>query len=428
LYYPYGAAVDAAGNLYIADLYNERVRKVATNGIITTVAGNGSASYSGDGGAATSAGLDWPLGIAVDAFGNLYIADEFNERIRKVGTNGIISTVAGNGTPRFSGDGGAATNASLLSPSSVALDASGNLYIDDYGHERIRKVDTNGLITTVAGNGGQGYSGDGGAATNASLDYPNGVAVDAFGNLYIDDFSNQRIRKVDTNGIITTVAGNGNYGYTGDGGAATNASLWAPRGVAVDSLGNLYIADMENNRIRKVDTNGIITTMAGNGSPTYAGDSGAATSASLYVPGGVAVDASGNLYIADTGNQRIREVAVAGYPTFTITNAGAVNAGNYTVVIMNPYGSVTSAVAALAVTIPNTPPQIVTSDLCFGFVTNQFGFHLSGAFGQTIVVDGSADLVNWTPLCTNTVGAGAVYFCDPGWTNFGWRFYRARLQ
>jgi sugar lactone lactonase YvrE len=423
-----GVALDAVGELFIADTSNDRIRKVDTNGVITTVAGNGTNGYSGDGGPAINAMVNLPIGANLDAFGNLYIADTYNVRIRKVDTNGVITTVAGNGTATFAGDGGAATNASLNRPTGVGLDASGNLYIADCWNGRVRKVDTNGIVTTVAGTGTGTYAGDGGAATNASLNGPSGVAFDASGNLYIADFWNNRIRKVDTNGIITTIAGNGvgnllSDEFSGDGGAATNAQLGGPYSVAVDAFGDVYIADSNNDRIRKVDTNGIITTVAGGGA---GGDGGAATNAIIYSPYGVALDAAGNLYIADYGHNRIREVLLyASYPTLTLSSVSASNAGSYTVVVTSPYCSVTSAVAALNVAM--APPQIIACDASFGFVTNQFGFNLSGPSGQTIVVDGSADLVNWTPLCTNTVGSGPLYFFDPCWTNFGWRFYRARL-
>jgi sugar lactone lactonase YvrE len=364
LEYPFGVAADASGNLFIADTYNSVIRKVNINGIITTVAGNGTAAFAGDGGPATNASLAYPYGVAVDASGNLFIADTGNNRIRKVDTNGIITTVAGNGNEGYSGDGGAATSASLDYPSGVAADASGNLFIADTYNSRIRKVDAYGIITTVAGGGvcpmalGAGcYSaedGDGGAATNALLSSPQDVAMDASGNLFIADSGNNRIRKVDTNGIITTVAGNGESCYYGDGGPATNASLNDPSGVAMDASSNLFIADSGSsrggggNRIRKVDTNGIITTVAGNGTATFAGDGGAATNASLDYPSGVAVNASGNLFIADSNNERIREVALfASYPTLTLCNVTSNNAGNYTVIITSPYGSVTSSVATL---------------------------------------------------------------------------------
>jgi len=373
LYYPSGVAVDASGNLFIADQDNQRIRKVDADGIITTVAGSGfsgfQGSFSGDGGAATIARLNDPAGVAVDASGSLFIADSGNNRIRKVDVNGIIATVAGNGSSGYSGDGGAATDASLNAPSSVVVDASANLFIADSGNNRIRKVDVNGIIATVAGTGSSGWSGDSGAATNASLNDPSAVALDASGNLFLVDYGNNRIRKVDVNGIITTVAGNGSSGYSGDGEAATNASLEVPSGVAVDASGNLFIADQHNQRIRKVDVNGIITTVAGNPRfsygyygglswlGAYSGDGGAATNAGLNLPSGVAVDASGNLFIADSGNNRIREVPFGGHPTLTLSDVSAASGGEYQVIITSPYGSVTSAVATL--TVLAAPPFIV---------------------------------------------------------------------
>ena len=316
LSYLSGLAVDAAGNLYLAEYANNRIRKVATNGIITTIAGNGAGGYSGDGGPAMSAQLLYPLGAAVDSAGNLYIADWGNGRIRKVTTGGIITTIAGNGSWGYSGDGGPTASAQLLFPSSVTVDAKGNWYISDFGNYRIRKVATNGIITTVAGNGSQGYSGDGGPATSAQIS-SNGVAVDAAGNLYLDDYDHFRIRKVAANGIVTTVAGNGSHGYSGDGGLATSAQLYFPSGVAVDAAGNLYIAD--DTHIRKVAANGIITTVAGNGDEGYSGDGGPATSAQISVRA-VAADAAGNLYLADWGNNRIRKVVANGIITTVAGN------------------------------------------------------------------------------------------------------------
>ncbi|MGA2177941.1 MAG: immunoglobulin domain-containing protein, partial [Verrucomicrobiota bacterium] len=359
LNYPNHVAVDASGNLFIADGYNMRIREVGTNGIISTVAGNGTQGYSGDGGPAINAELSFPLGVAVDAFGNLFIADEGNSVIREVGTNGIISTVAGNRTQGYSGDGGPATNAELSYPVGVAMDASGNLFIADSGNWVIRKVGTNGIITTVAGNGTWGYSGDGGPATNAELRYPFGVAVDASGNLFIAAYGNNRIRMVGTDGIITTVAGNGGQGYSGDGGPATDAELAGPYDVAVDVSGNLFIGDFGNDRIREVENNGTITTVAGDGTDGYSGDGGAATNAELTWPLGVAVDASGNLFIADEYNQRIREVVFEG-PTLVLHNVSAANAGVYDVVVSSPYGSVASSVVTLVVLLPpaiGTAPQ-----------------------------------------------------------------------
>jgi len=304
LIFPGGVAVDAAGNLYIADTGNQRVRKVS-NGVITTVAGNGTCCYNGDNVQATNAPLSAPEGVAVDAAGNLYVADTGDWRIRKV-SNGVISTVAGNGTPGYAGDNGLAANAELDGPYGVAVDSIGNLYIADTANSRIRKV-SGGVITTVAGNGTCCFSGDNGPATSAQLGYPGGVAVDTAGNLYIADRDNNRIRKV-SNGVMTTVAGSGAFGFSGDNGPATAAQLHWPEGVAVDSLGNLYIADTISYRVRKV-SNGVITTVAGNGIQGHSGDNGPATSAQLYYPSGVAVDSAGNLYIADYNNSRIRKVS-----------------------------------------------------------------------------------------------------------------------
>ncbi len=312
LYYPQGVAVDSSGNIFIADYYNHRIRKVNTSGTITTVAGNGTAGYSGDNGPAATAGLNTPGGVAVDSAGNLYIADTRNHRIRKVNTSGTITTVAGNGTPAYSGDNGPATSASLYYPFGVAVDSSGEIYIADEFNHRIRRVNPSGTIITVAGNGTATYSGDNGPATSASLYYPIGVTVDSSGNIYIADQYNNRIRKVNASGTITTVAGNGAGGYSGDNGPATSARLTYPEGVAVDSTGDLYIADSGNHRIRKV-TSGTITTVAGNGTPAYSGDNGPATSASLYFPLGVTVDLSGNIFIADYYNSRVRMVTSSIY-------------------------------------------------------------------------------------------------------------------
>jgi sugar lactone lactonase YvrE len=306
----YGVAVDATGAVYASDQNNCLVVKILPSGILRVVAGNGICGYSGDGGPATGASLKVPSGVAVDAAGNLYIADRDNHRVRRVTAAGTITTAAGNGVYGFSGDGGLATSASLGYPTGVALDAAGNLYIADTDNHRIRMVSPSGIMGTVAG-GGSSWPGDGGPATSASLSVA-GVAVDSAGNLYIADYANCRIRKVTPSGTITTVAGNGSWGFSGDGGPATNGSLSGPAGLAVDAAGNLYVADTNNNRMRKVTPSGIISTVAGNGIQGFSGDGGPATSASLYQPVGVAVDATGNLYIADWINCRIRKVSTAG--------------------------------------------------------------------------------------------------------------------
>jgi trimeric autotransporter adhesin len=311
--YPRGVAVDTSGNIFFADNYNHRIRLVTKiTGIIATVAGDDASGYSGDGGLATSATLNYPYGVAVDASGNIYIADSRSHCVRMVTkSTGIIATVAGDGTYGYSGDGGLATSATLNYPHGVAVDTSGNIYIADSWSHCIRLVTkSTGIITTVAGDKASGYSGDGGLATSATLNYPHGVAVDTSGNICIADTYNNRIRLVTkSTGIITTVAGNGTHGYSGDRGLATSATLNYPYGVAVDTSGNIYIADSWNNRIRLVTKNtGIITTVAGNGTRRYSGDGGLATSAILNYPHGVAVDTSGNIYIADSGNNRIRLV------------------------------------------------------------------------------------------------------------------------
>jgi sugar lactone lactonase YvrE len=251
--------LDGNGNLYIADSGSNSIRMVTPGGIITTVAGRGSGCAGqtdsvGDGCPATSAQLNGAEGIAVDGSGNLYIADRNNSRIRIVTPDRIITTVAGNGTAGYSGDGGAATGAEVNGPYGVAVDGSGNLYISDQNNQYIRKVDTSGIITTIAGNGTASYNGDNIAATSAAVNYPYDLAVDGAGNLYIADYENNRIRRVAPDGIITTVAGTGIYGYDGDNIPATSAELNSPAGVAVDGAGHLYIADEANDRIRKVGT------------------------------------------------------------------------------------------------------------------------------------------------------------------------------
>ncbi len=312
LAYPIDVAVDKAGNLYIAEQDGYRVRKVDTAGRISTVAGTGTAGFPGDGGLATQAGLDHPYGVAVDAVGDVYITDGDHNRVRKVDTAGRISTVAGTGTAGFSGDGGLATQAGLIYPTGVAVDAAGNLYIADNGNNRVRKVDTAGRISTVAGTGTARFSGDGGLATQTGLHSPYGVAVDAVGDVYIADRDNHRVRKVDTAGRISTVAGTGTAGFSGDGGLATQAGLDHPYGVAVDAVGDVYITDSYNNRVRKVDTAGRISTVAGTGTAGFSGDGGLATQAGLDHPYGVAVDAFGDVYITDSYNDRVRKVDTAG--------------------------------------------------------------------------------------------------------------------
>ncbi|MFK0174102.1 RICIN domain-containing protein [Streptomyces sp. NPDC090306] len=314
---PYGLALDSTGTVYISDHNNHQVRTVTTDGRIRTVAGTGTAGYRGDQGPANSARLDSPREVAVDSAGTLYIADTDNHRIRKVTADGQISTVAGTGTAGFSGDNGPATAAQLNCPYGVAVDSTGNLYIADTDNHRVRQVAPDGQVRTIAGTGTPGYSGDGGPAAAARLNGPYGVAVDGRGQLYITDAENHRVRKVAGDGTISTVAGTGTDGYSGDGGPAASARLDFPLGVAADTIGTLYISDHNNHRIRRVAGDGTISTVAGTGTDGFSGDGGPATSAQLNYPFGLAVDCVGALYIADYVNNRVRKVAaeaMAGLP------------------------------------------------------------------------------------------------------------------
>ncbi len=311
LYYPDDVSVDRFGNVFIADRNNHRIRKVDTNGIITTVAGTGSSGYNGDDIPAIEAKLNHPDDVVVDQLGNIFIADTDNNRIRKVDTKGIITTVAGNGTKGDGGDGGLAIDAELGEPYEVAVDEVGNIFIVNViGHynDSVRKVDTNGIITTVAGGGSSTQ--DNIPAVQAKI-RASGIIVDQAGNFLIADSRHDCVRKIDSSGIINTIAGNGSSGYDGDGGPALEARLNKPTDVALDQAGNLFICDQFNNRIRKVDPNGIITTVAGNGSADSEGDGGSALEASLYKPHEVAVDQLGNIFIAEYEHHRVRKVEFA---------------------------------------------------------------------------------------------------------------------
>jgi sugar lactone lactonase YvrE len=313
---PLAAVMDAAGNLYVADTGSHRVLKLsAETGHTSFVAGIGVPGYGGDGGPATAALLNSPSGLALDGAGGLYIADQNNHRVRRVDPAGRIATVAGTGNAYFSGDGGPATAANLWLPESVAVDGSGALFIADYFNARVRRVDPRtGMIATVAGNGTVPHNGEDLPATRAGLD-PHGIALDAMGNLYVADRANERVRRVDAaSGTIRTVAGMGTAGFAGDGGPARAARLNAPMGVILDAMGNRYIADSGNHRVRRVSRDGVIITVAGNGEPFFSGDGSTATAVSLWNPSGLGLDPLGNLLIADTWNDRIRLVGTVAVP------------------------------------------------------------------------------------------------------------------
>jgi len=291
--FPAGIAVDAAGNVYVSDTGNQRIRKITPDGVIRTIAGNGDQGFGGDGGVATDAQFNSPYGVAVDSAGNVFVADYGNARVRKISPDGLISTFAGNGTYGFSGDGGPATAAALSGPTGVAVDTAGNLFITDYDASRVRKVTPDGTIQTVAGNGTYGFNGNSGLATSLRLAAPWGIALDAFGNFYFADSDNARVCKVTPDGQLSTVASGG--------------VLNLGPGVAVDASGNLYVTDWSS-VLRKVISNGAINSFAGTGKYGFSGDGGPAVSANISNVLDVALDAAGNVYFVDSSNNRIRKV------------------------------------------------------------------------------------------------------------------------
>ena len=425
---PQGLAIDGAGNIYIADQLNNCIRKVNTSGIISTIAGNGVAGFSGDGGAATTATIASPQGVKVDGAGNVYFSDQGNERVRKVSTAGIITTIAGNGTGGYSGDGGAATAATIQSPHGVAVDGAGNVYFADEGNGRIRKISTSGIISTIAGTGSSGYTGDGGAATAAAVGLPYFLAFDGTGNLYFSDLANSVVRKINSVGTISTIAGTGTAGYSGDGIPATAADLNWPVGITFDATGCIYIGDFYNNRVRKINTLSFISTYAGNGTATYGGDGGAATAAMLKQPSGVVTDGAGNLYIADEGNFRVRMVTPLSTPVFdngspqslvvcensvanainsllTVTDPGVGLTETYSVVAAPAHGVITAGGTAASGT--SVAPSGWAYTPATGYVgTDTFKMQVSNganAAGTTVYVT-----VNPLPVAGAITGTSAV--------------------
>jgi len=363
---------------------------------ISTFAGTGAAAFGGDGGAATAAQLRTPVCIKLDASGNMFIADKVNNRIRKIDATGIITTIAGTGVAAYGGDGGAATAAWLSQPTGIAVYGT-NIYISDNGNRRIRKVNGSGNIVATAGNGTSGYSGDGGPATAAAIGTPNGINTDAFGNIYFADDANHVVRKIDgSTGIITTVAGYGSIGYSGDGGAATAAQLHTPRDIFVDATGNLYIADQGNHRVRKVTVAGIISTVAGTGIPGSSGDGGAATAATLRYPTAVWLDADGNLIICDAGNYKLRKVTssgtistIAGTGTFGYSGDG----GPATAAELSALGAVVNSSGVMFIADGSnnvvrkiTPPPVIitgTGVVCQGGTTTLTGSVTGGTWSSS---------------------------------------------
>ena len=505
-----GVATDGHGNIYITDSANCRIRLVTPRHIITTIAGTGICGYSGDGGAATAAKLNYPEGVLIDAGGNILFADLNNNRIRKITPAGIITTIAGNGTRGYSGNGGPARKASLNNPTDVFLDPAGNLYIADSSNFVIRKVDPAGIIQTVAGNHTQGFSGDGGPATSAQISSPFGVVADAHGNFYIADSNNLRIRKVDTAGTMTTYAGDGQFGNGGNGGPATSASIGQTQGlllsnsklyistgsniwavglttqniqivagnangnsgfsgdgqlavsttldfvrgmtmtkggallfadasngrvrkiasnqivstvaggyigdggnalaatvnlsclcsnIGFDQVGNLYISDASNQRVRKVTPSGTITTVAGTGLTGYSGDGGPATAATLNFPEGVAVDSSGNIYIADSNNLAIRKVDSTGTISTFASNVGA-------------QGLAVDAAGNLYAAAPFTGDEILKYTPA-GSVTTVAGVLFNFGYNGDGIPATQADLFFPTGVAVDA--AGNIYIAD--WLN-----------
>jgi len=354
---PYGVISDNSNNIYIVDINNHRIRRVDYfTGVITTYAGNGTAGNGGDGGLASSAQLNQPNAIIFDLSGNLYVADAGNNVIRKISTGGIITTIAGNGTPGYSGDGGNATTAQLKYPTGVCIDTEGNLIIGDNGNYTVRKVTKSGIITTIAGDGNYGSIGDGGAAISAEFKWISGVYVDKEDNIFVSDAIDNRIRKINKSSIISTVVGTGVGGYNGDGGLADTSKLNIPSNIFVDSSDNLYIPDYGNRRIRKVSKYGIITTIVGCGIGGFSGDGGTATSAKIGGVQGITIDSKGNLLIADANNNRIRKV------TFNVGVNNIENPQNNISIYPNPATNqinITATTKIESIIITNTIGQVV---------------------------------------------------------------------
>ena len=448
----YGLATDAMGNLYLADTWGDRIRRIDASGTITTVAGTGEEGRGGDGGPAVEARLDRPRGIAVDSAGDLYIADSDNHRVRRVDSSGTITTIAGTGERGYSGDGGPATAATLAEPYAVTVDAIGNIYIADSDNGSVRKVGLDGTISTVAGGSPHvlpeagpyigfpralaiGLSGDlyiadafgdsilrldeeGAVATfvgqgKPNLYRPGGAAVDSYGNVFVADSWRQRVLRIDPAGSATTVAGSGELGDSGDGGPATDAAFSFPGDVALGDDGAIYVADTYNNRIRKVDSGGTVTTVAGTGEPGFAGDGGPATRAKFDQPVAVAIGSDGAVYVADRGNRRIRRIDATGVVTTIAGNGEAGDAKPGVPATQSPLGWLGDVAVDSQgrVYIPDSNSERVLRVDLSGQLTVAAGRGEFGAFGDSGLATNA--------LLSNPVGVAVsesdtLYIADSG--------------
>jgi sugar lactone lactonase YvrE len=406
----YGVAADNAGNFYIVEPVLTRLTKVDSNGIISTIAGGLGNISAGDGGPATNASLRQSESVAVDELGNIYVGEQY--RVRKIDANGIITTIAGTNQAGIIGDNEPATNVELNVVAGIACDSDGNIFFSESMNHRVRKVDSYGIITTIAGNLTQGYNGDNIAATNAELNIPGGIAVDGSGNVFIADTGNNRVRKVGTNGVIQTFAGGGS-GTSGSG-VATNASFRSPAGLAFDPSGNLYVADATDYQVRKIYTNGSFVTVAGN----FPGST-LATNILLEDPVAVSTDNAGNLYIVDSETRLIHKALYAGQPSLFLKNINLTNAGDYSVIITTPYGSITSSVVSLTlIAQPNITAITLNPD-------GTVALNYTGTPNAPHTLWSTTDLTDWTIIATNlttTNGIGNLLDTNaPATTS---RFYR----
>ena len=418
LAYPTDIAFDASGNSYIADNQNQVIRKVSATGIISTFAGGGF-SYPSNGVAATSVILYSPTSVKVDNAGNVYVVDQEFAQVFKINSSGILTIFAGNGTTGFSGDGGPAVSATFYYPRGLAVDATGDVYVSDVENNRVRMINTSGIISTVAGNGSFGMPVSGVPATNAPLGYPVAIAIDGSGNLYIAESENGMVQKVNPAGIIWNFAGTGFTSFSGDGGPATAASLYSPEGLGVDLGGNVYISDMENSRVRVVNHNGIINTVAGNGIPTYAGDGGLAINASLAEPMGIGFDNIGNCYVVDNSSSNVRMFQSVIGPgsmcvgsTFNMTiglTGGTWSSSNSTIASVNSSGMISAhrtGIDTLSYTYTGGQVNTVVR------VDSTWAGRISG--NATICYDQMDTLTPQIPGGMWTTVSGSLYFVGDG--------------